>query len=55
MKIHLATWLEDNQGKSLTKQNAKNRLMSYFFLKQMKGSATEFIKRYVTTGIGAKE
>ena len=33
MKIHLATWLEENQGATLTKAGAENRLMSYFFIK----------------------
>jgi hypothetical protein len=33
MKIFLATWLEHNQGVTLTKARAKNRLMSYFFIK----------------------
>lgn len=54
MRIFLATWLEDNQGVSLTNQNVKNRLMSFFFLRQMKGDTKQFIKRYVTTGIGKK-
>ena len=34
VKIYLATWLEDNQGKTLTKISNKNRLLSYFFIKQ---------------------
>ena len=34
MKIFKATWLEDNQGDSLTKVGAKCRLMSFFFLSQ---------------------
>ena len=45
MKIYLATWLEDNQGETLTKINCKNRLMSYYFLKDFK-----FLKQYVRTG-----
>jgi len=34
MNIYLATWLEDNQGKTLTRVDCENRLLSYFFIKQ---------------------
>jgi len=51
MKIYLATWLEDNQGTTLTKVGAKNRLMSFFFLKDTKRN---FLKRYIRTGLGGK-
>lgn len=47
MKIFLATWLEDNQGLTLDKINAKNRLLSYFFLKE---TSLNFLKKYVTYG-----
>jgi len=46
MKIYLATWLEDNQGKTLTKAQNKNRLMSYFFISQGKFD----IEKYVESG-----
>jgi len=51
MKIHLATWLEHNQGVTLTKANCINRLMSYFFISQGKFDA----KEYHETGIIKKE
>ena len=44
MKIHLATWLEDNQGVTLTKANYINRLMSYFFISQGKFNIREYVK-----------
>ncbi len=47
MKIYLATWLEDNQGKTLTKVDYSNRLLSYFFLKEAKDN---FLKLYVKFG-----
>jgi len=53
VRIFLATWLEENQGVSLTKQNAKHRLMSYYFLRTLKNDPN-YIKRYVETGIGKK-
>jgi hypothetical protein len=48
MKIYLATWLEDNQGVTLTEAKCKNRLMSYFFIGQGKFD----IRTYVKTGLG---
>jgi len=51
MKIYLATWLEQNQGVTLTKANYINRLMSYFFISQGKFDA----KTYYETGIIKKE
>jgi len=51
MKIYLATWLEQNQGVTLTKANYINRLMSYFFISQGKFDA----KEYHETGIIKKE
>lgn len=53
MKIFLATWLEENQAVSLTNQNARHRLMSYYFLKQIKNDPG-YVKRYAKTGIGKK-
>ena len=51
MRIYLATWLEDTQWLALTKVGSKNRLMSFFFLKD---TERNFIKRYVRTGLGGK-
>ncbi len=51
MKIYLATWLEGNQGKTLTKVKAKTRLMSYYFLKN---TTQGFVEEYVTTGLITK-
>jgi len=51
MKIYLATWLEQNQGVTLTKANYTQRLMSYFFISQGKFDAKEYHK----TGIIKKE
>ena len=48
MKIYLATWLEDNQAKTLTKANYKERLLSYFFVKEGKPN---FLPLYVKFGI----
>ena len=47
MKIYLATWLEDNQGVTLTKVGNKRRLISYFFLKD----SNDFLKEYIETGM----
>lgn len=49
MKIHLATWLEENQGETLTKAGAENRLMSYFFIKDYAGKRFD-LKEYVKKG-----
>ena len=54
-KVFLATWLEENQAVSLTGAGAEHRLMSFFFLRQYKGDLIGYIKRYVTTGIGAEK
>ena len=54
MKIYLATWLEDNQGRTLTRMSAERRLLSYYwFLDYTKGDglkACEILRRYATTG-----
>ena len=47
MKIYLATWLEDNQAITLTKVDYRNRLMSYFFLKDAKKN---FVPLYTKFG-----
>lgn len=52
MKIYLATWLEPNQGQTLTKIGYKNRLMSYFFLKD---GSINTVKKYVKTGTVLKK
>jgi hypothetical protein len=53
MEIFFATWLEDNQGITLTKAEAQKRLMSFFFLKDL---TEEQIRGYVERGlIPAKE
>ena len=48
MKIFLATWTEDNQGETLSKVDYKNRLMSYFFLRDVKDD--DFVLEYVFRG-----
>ncbi len=53
MKIFLATWCEDNQGVTLTKAWATNRLLSYYFCRQQ---ADKFnLPEYVTTGLMSKK
>jgi hypothetical protein len=47
MRIFLATWLEDNQGLSLQKKGARNRLMSYYFLREAK---KDILPQYVMKG-----
>lgn len=49
MKIYLATWLEDNQGKTLTEEGNTQRLMSFYFLKE---APVDFLDKYVQTGTG---
>jgi steroid 5-alpha reductase family enzyme len=47
MKIYLATWLlEKSQGQTLTKISKKDRLLSFFHIKQ---KIKEFVP-YVNTG-----
>ncbi len=52
MKIFLATWLEDNQGQTLTKTGCNNRLLSYYFLKD---APKGFLDKYSKTGTGTDE
>ena len=43
MKIYLATWLEEvSQDESLTKKDAWNRLLSYFFISKRNNSDQDF-------------
>jgi hypothetical protein len=49
MVIYFATWLEDNQGITLTKAEANNRLLSYFFLRAVEDQ-DEFYKTYIGKG-----
>ena len=43
MKIYLATWLEEvSQDKALTKKNAWNRLLSYFFISKRDDGDKDF-------------
>ena len=48
MVIYLATWLEDNQGQTLTKMKCKHRLLSYYFVKD---GPKDFLDEYAETGI----
>jgi hypothetical protein len=48
VRIYLATWAEDNQGKGLNDAGNKNRLMSFFFLKK---EDKEYLKKYVARGM----
>lgn len=45
MKIYLATWLGDNQGKSLTEMRGFNRLLSYFFIRQSGMDVKQYVKQ----------
>ena len=48
MKLFLATWLlEPQQGRSLTKKKAKNRLISYWHTL----AKADQLKKYVIKGI----
>jgi hypothetical protein len=50
MKIYFATWLVDKTlGVSLTKNKARDRLLSYHFLKDQ-GVNSEQFSRYMRTG-----
>lgn len=42
MKIVLATWNEENQRESLLIEKAKNILLSYFFIMDLK----DYLKKY---------
>ncbi len=47
MRIYLATWLEDNQGTTLTDVGSDKRLLSYYFVKE---APPDFIDRYAEKG-----
>ena len=50
MIIYMATWLFDRSlGKSLTKKKSRNRLVSYYFLREQQ-ITTEQLNRYCRTG-----
>jgi hypothetical protein len=49
MKIILATWPEFSQGVSLTKFGYQNRLLSYYFLKDV--ARKGWLEIYTTTGV----
>ena len=49
MKIYFATWLDRGFGQILTKRKAKNRLISYYFLKAQKATPKQ-IKQYINNG-----
>jgi hypothetical protein len=48
MIVYLATWLEDNQGESLSKIGSKYRLMSYYFLRVSKDPL--LLEKYTSSG-----
>jgi hypothetical protein len=48
MIVYLATWLEDNQGESLSKIDSKYRLMSYYFLRVSKDPL--LLEKYTSSG-----
>jgi hypothetical protein len=50
MRIYFATWIEQNQGVTLSKKKATNRLISYFFLRDGKNN----LHKYIKTGIFIK-
>ena len=52
MRVFLSTWTEDNQGRTMTKTGYRNRLLSYFFLKDVK---KDFAAAYVTDGLIGEE
>jgi hypothetical protein len=52
MKIFLATWAEDNQGRAMSLVGCKHRLMSYYFLSKERES---FTKEYVLQGAVIKK
>jgi hypothetical protein len=49
MNIYFATWLEGNQGVTLTIAQAQKRLMSYFFLKDVEDKDA-FFDSYINHG-----
>ncbi len=53
MRIFFATWMDENFGQILNNKDAKNRLVSYFFIKEQKVSPVNF-KRYIKKGVTKK-
>ena len=52
MKIYLATWLEEiSQEIALSKKEARNRLLSYFFISKRENGSEDF-KQYIERGKG---
>ena len=50
MKIYMATWLiEREQGRSLTKKKANNRLLSFHLLREQE-ITFEQLRQYIRTG-----
>lgn len=54
MKVYFATcWMNRNFDEILTNKKAKNRLISFFFIRQQKNN-TKLLKEYITKGITSK-
>ena len=49
MRIFHSTWLEKNQGVTLTAMNHERRLISYWFLKDIKDKKE--LETYIETGM----
>lgn len=49
MKVYFATWMDNGFGEILTNKDAKNRLISFFFIKSQKNQ-TNLLRRYIRTG-----
>jgi hypothetical protein len=46
--VFIATWAEDNQGRSLTEAEITNRLLSYYFLKDL---PNDWLEMYSKNGV----
>ena len=55
LHIYFATWLEDNQGVTLTALEAEKRLMSYYFIAVRSGGPQFSLEDYVETGLVSKK
>ena len=49
MKIYFATWMDNGFARMLNATKAKNRLISFYFLKAQKATS-EQLTEYVTKG-----
>lgn len=49
MKVYFATWMDNNFGEILTNKKAKNRLISFFFIKAQKNNGL-LLRQYVKLG-----